>query len=47
MSDFEAPYDYWREAREARKADKRDYPEPGQWVGGEWHAFDPADEVER
>jgi len=45
---FESPYDYWAEARDAARYAKPVH-QPGQWVGGEWHEYDPdpAEEADR
>jgi len=39
----EEPYDYAAERDDARRADWWKYPTPGQWVGGEWRSWDPAE----
>jgi hypothetical protein len=39
MSD--GPYDYAAERHDAERADQWRYPEPGQWVGGEWRTPEP------
>jgi hypothetical protein len=43
MRDTESPEwaDYAAERHDAERADQWRYPEPGQWVGGEWRTPEP------
>jgi len=46
VSDIEPTYyaDYRSECETARRADWHRYPQPGQWVGGEWREYERGDE---
>ena len=43
MSDT-GPYDYAAEREDARRADWRKYPQPGQFVRGQWETYEKGDE---